>query len=193
MSAISMRPVAVRAASSARVQKAGFAGSVAPLAMKPVSRQAIRTVVRAEDKAQVIQPLNGDPFIGMLETPVTSSPLVAGFLSNLPAYRTGVSPVLRGVEVGLAHGLIVCGPFTKLGPLRDIEGVAETAGALSGAGLVMILALCLTIYGQSTFQSDAPALGKKTLTGRALATDPLQTSEGWSGFSSGFLVGGLAG
>ena len=35
----------------------------------------------------MIQPVNGDPFIGMLETPVTSSPLVAGFLSNLPAYR----------------------------------------------------------------------------------------------------------
>lgn len=36
---------------------------------------------------QVIQPVNGDPFIGMLETPVTSSPLVAWYLSNLPAYR----------------------------------------------------------------------------------------------------------
>ena len=51
--------------------------------------------------------MNGDPFIGMLETPVTSAPVVAGFLSNLPAYRTGVSPLLRGVEVGLAHGLLV--------------------------------------------------------------------------------------
>ena len=58
---------------------------------------------------QVVQPINGDPFIGMLETPVTSSPLVAGFLSNLPAYRTGVSPLLRGVEVGLAHGLLITG------------------------------------------------------------------------------------
>ena len=58
---------------------------------------------------QVVQPINGDPFIGMLETPVTSSPLVANFLSNLPAYRTGVSPLLRGVEVGLAHGLLLTG------------------------------------------------------------------------------------
>ncbi len=56
---------------------------------------------------QVVLPVNGDPFIGMLETPVTSAPVVAGFLSNLPAYRTGVSPLLRGVEVGLAHGLLV--------------------------------------------------------------------------------------
>ncbi len=51
--------------------------------------------------------MNGDPFIGMFETPVTSSPLVAGFLSNLPAYRTQVSPLLRGTEIGLAHGFLV--------------------------------------------------------------------------------------
>lgn len=44
-----------------------------------------------------------------LQTPVTSSPLVAGFLSNLPAYRIGVSPLLRGVEIGLVHGLLVTG------------------------------------------------------------------------------------
>lgn len=49
----------------------------------------------------------------MLETPVTSSPLVAGFLSNLPAYRTGVSPLLRGIEVGLAHGLLLTGAYPK--------------------------------------------------------------------------------
>ena len=70
----------------------------------PVSRSAGRhsVVVRAE-KAQVVQPLNGDPFIGMLETPVTSAPAVANFLSSLPAYRTGVSPLLRGVEIGLVR------------------------------------------------------------------------------------------
>ena len=48
-----------------------------------------------ESKNQVIKPINGDPFIGMVETPVTSAPIVANFLSNLPAYRTGVAPVLR--------------------------------------------------------------------------------------------------
>jgi photosystem I subunit 11 len=45
----------------------------------------------------------------VLQTPVTSSPVVAGFLSNLPAYRIGVSPLLRGVEIGLVHGLLVTG------------------------------------------------------------------------------------
>lgn len=61
-----------------------------------------------------IQPVNGDPFVGMLETPVTSTPEVASYLSNLPAYRTGVAPLLRGVEIGLAHGFFLPGPFIKV-------------------------------------------------------------------------------
>ena len=161
--------------------------------------------------------INGDPFIGMFETPVTSTPAVrlssiaspggardAHFLmlsypsrqvtillSNLPAYRTGVSPLLRGVEVGLAHGFFLTGPFIKLGPLRATE-VAEVAGSLSGAGLVLILAACLSIYGAVSFQQP-DIVGVKTLTGRSVARDPLQTSQGWAQFSSGWLVGGLSG
>lgn len=131
----------------------------------------------------------------MLETPVTSSPAVASYLSSLPAYRTGVSPLLRGVEIGLAHGLLVTGPFIKLGPLRAAaNGVAEKAGCASAAGLVLILTACLAMYGASTFQNEAPsAIGVKTLSGRAVARDPLQSGEGWSSFTAGWLVGGLSG
>jgi len=172
------------------------------LAMKPVrmplTRQAARqprgvVSVRAEaKKAQVIQPVNGDPFVGMLETPVTSAPIVANYLSQLPAYRTGVSPVLRGVEIGLAHGYLLTGPFISLGPLRNVEGVREIAGCMSGAGLVLILALCLSIYGSAQFQS-APPLGVKTLSGRTVERDPLQSAQGWSDFAAGWTVGGLSG
>ena len=97
-------------ASSVRLgSKTSFAtrtAAFAPLRSTIKRRQAF--TVRAE-KDQVVQPINGDPFIGMLETPVTSAPIVANFLSSLPAYRTGVSPLLRGVEVGLVHGLILTG------------------------------------------------------------------------------------
>ena len=62
----------------------------------------------------MITPVNGDPFVGMLETPITSAPLVASYLSNLPAYRTGIAPVLRGAEIGLAHGFLLAGPFIKV-------------------------------------------------------------------------------
>ena len=54
----------------------------------------------------------------MLETPVTSNGDVVGFLSNLPAYRTGVSPLLRGVEIGLAHGYWLTGADRKKGGCR---------------------------------------------------------------------------
>ena len=139
----------------------------------------------------MIKPINGDPFIGMLETPVTSAPIVANFLSNLPAYRTGVSPLTRGVEVGLAHGFVLTGPFIKLGPLRMTES-AELAGCLSGAGLVIILTACLSIYGATAFQTEDP-IGVKTLSGRDVGRDPVQSEDGWAKFTSGWLVGGLSG
>merc|ERR1712182_87826 len=110
------------------------------------------SVFSSQQEAQVIQPMGGDPFIGMLETPVTSAPIVANYLSNLPAYRTGVAPLLRGVEIGLAHGFFLPGPFIKLGPLRNLEGVAEISGCLSASGLVIILTVCLSIYGAASFQ-----------------------------------------
>lgn len=143
----------------------------------------------------MVKPINGDPFIGMLETPITSSDWgffpVSTYLSNLPAYRTGVSPLLRGVEIGLTHGFFLTGPFIKLGPLRATES-AEVAGCLAAAGLVVILTACLSIYGAVSFQQPE-VVGVKTLTGRSVARDPLQTSEGWAQFASGWLVGGLSG
>jgi len=158
--------------------------------LRPTRSLVVR--VAAEAKTQVIQPLNGDPFVGMLETPVTSAPIVANYLSNLPGYRTGVSPLLRGVEIGLAHGYWLPGPFIKLGPLRAIEGTAEISGCLSAAGLVLILAACLSIYGSAQFQSQ-PAIGVKTLSGRSVSRDPLQSAEGWAKFAAGWTVGGLSG
>lgn len=65
----------------------------------------------------------------------------------------------------------------QLGPLRAVEGVAEIAGSLSAAGLVIILAVCLSIYGSASFQT-APQLGVKTLSGRSVQRDPLQSADG---------------
>jgi photosystem I subunit 11 len=149
---------------------------------------------RAEAKNQVVKPMNGDPFIGMLETPVTSAPIVAKYLSNLPAYRTGVSVVTRGVEIGLVHGFFLPGPFIRLGPLRELPQ-ADALGCTAAAGLVVILTACLTIYGLATYQSDRlePKVGVKTLSGRSIEKDPLYSADGWAGFTSGFAVGGLSG
>ena len=75
---------------------------------------------------------------------------------------------------------------------RNTEA-AEVAGCLSGAGLMLILTACLTMYGAASFQGDEPPLGKKTLTGRSIISDPAKTPEGWSKFTAGFLFGGISG
>jgi hypothetical protein len=71
--------------------------------------------------ANFIKPYNDDPFVGHLATPITSSAVTRAILQNLPAYRFGLTPLLRGLEIGLAHGYFLMGPFVKLGPLRDSE------------------------------------------------------------------------
>ncbi|KAH7276557.1 hypothetical protein KP509_39G011800 [Ceratopteris richardii] len=172
----------------------GFLGSALGLGVSLPRKIVARPVaIRAQEKYQVIEPLNGDPFVGGLETPITSSPLIAWYLSNLPAYRTAVSPLLRGIEVGLAHGFLLVGPFVKTGPLRNTE-VAGAAGSLAAAGLVVILSVCLTIYGVASFKEGAPSIAPTlTLTGRKKEADKLQTAQGWANFSGGFFFGGVSG
>ena len=167
--------------------------SGAPLPCRRNSSLTIKAIQSEKPTYQVIQPINGDPFIGSLETPVTSSPLVAWYLSNLPAYRTAVSPLLRGVEVGLAHGFLLVGPFVKTGPLRDTP-VAGPAGSLAAGGLIVILSICLTIYGIASFKEGEPSIAPSlTLTGRKKEPDQLQTADGWAQFSGGFFFGGISG
>ncbi|KAI9178599.1 hypothetical protein LWI28_028364 [Acer negundo] len=170
--------------------------SAAPFRVLPSKRTprfTVKAVQADKPTFQVIQPINGDPFIGSLETPVTSSPLIAWYLSNLPAYRTAVSPLLRGVEVGLAHGFLLVGPFVKAGPLRNTE-IAGPAGSLAAGGLVVILSICLTMYGIASFDEGEPSIAPGlTLTGRKKQPDPLQTADGWAKFTGGFFFGGISG
>merc|ERR1712093_329710 len=121
--------------------------------------------MRSETRGSLVRPLNGDPFIGMLETPVTSSGIVTTYLTRLPAYRRSVSPLLRGTEIGLAHGFLLPGPFIKLGPLRELPNSSAITGSLSAAGIVVVLSLCLSLYGAASFQRPE-AIGVKTLSGR---------------------------
>ncbi|KZV48486.1 Photosystem I reaction center subunit XI, chloroplast precursor [Dorcoceras hygrometricum] len=154
---------------------------------------AVKAIQAEKPTYQVIQPINGDPFIGTLETPITSSPLIAWYLSNLPGYRTAVSPLLRGIEVGLAHGYFLVGPFAVTGPLRNTP-YHGAAGSLAAGGLVAILSVCLTMYGIATFKEGEPSIAPTlTLTGRKKEADKLQTAEGWAQFTGGFFFGGISG
>nr|YP_010338719.1 photosystem I subunit XI [Glaucosphaera vacuolata]UNJ18669.1 photosystem I subunit XI [Glaucosphaera vacuolata] len=126
-----------------------------------------------------MKPYNDDPFVGNLATPINTSSHTKNFLGNLPAYRRGLSPLLRGLEIGMAHGYFLIGPFDKFGPLRNTE-IGTLAGFLSAVGLIVILTTCLSMYGTVSFSSDD-------------SKDPLYTTKGWSQFTAGFFVGAVGG
>jgi len=132
----------------------------------------------------IIQAPQANPQVGNLLTPINNSEVTLSWVNNLPIYRQGLSPITRGLEVGMAHGYLLLGPFLKLGPLRDTD-FAWWGGWGSASGLVVILSLCLFLYGNVVFQGKRKSVGKLPVN--------LQAAEDWSQFTSGFLVGGLGG
>jgi photosystem I subunit 11 len=126
--------------------------------------------------AELVRPYNGDPFVGHLSTPISDSDVRNTFINNLPIYRKGLSPLLRGLEIGMAHGYFLVGPETLLGPLRETE-VASIGGLITAIALVLIATAGMAAYGIASFQegSDVPV--------------QLRTAEGWSQFTGGFFVG----
>lgn len=127
-----------------------------------------------------------DPQVGNLATPLNASAFSKAFIRNLPAYRAGLSPNRRGLEVGMAHGYFLYGPLALLGPLRDSD-VASIAGVVATISLVMILTIAMSLHGS-------------VRSGKAISTvttpeppDEFGTKEGWSEFASGFFLGGCGG
>jgi photosystem II CP43 chlorophyll apoprotein len=132
----------------------------------------------------IIQPYQNDLQQGNLATPVNTSEITRTWIRNLPIYRAGLSPITRGLEIGMAHGYLLLVPFLKLGPLRNSD--AALLGGFGGAsGLVVILSVCLFLYGFAVFQDRQKPRG-------ALPAN-LKTYKDWSLFTSGFLIGGLGG
>ncbi|PAX51835.1 photosystem I reaction center protein subunit XI [Brunnivagina elsteri] len=136
--------------------------------------------------SEVVFPAGRDPQQGNLETPINSSPLIKWFINNLPAYRPGLTPFRRGLEVGMAHGYLIFGPFDALGPLRNAEN-SNLAGLLSSIGLVVILTACLSLYANS---NPDKALASVTV---PKVPDAFSSKEGWNNFASAFLIGGIGG
>lgn len=135
---------------------------------------------------EVVFAAEGNPQLGNLETPINSSPLSKWFIRNLPAYRPDHTPFRRGLEVGMAHGYFLFGPFAKLGPLRNAPP-ANLAGLLSTIGLVVILTACLSLYANS---NPPKAVATVTVPNPPSA---FNTTEGWNNFASAFLIGGIGG
>jgi photosystem I subunit XI len=101
-------------------------------------------------------------------------------ISKLPIYRPGLAPLQRGLEIGVAHGFFLIGPFVKLGPLRNSD-YANLAALASALGLILIAKAGMRLYGIAVFPK-----GKS-------ASEPLATYSGWADLSKGFLKGGAVG
>ncbi|MEH1871706.1 photosystem I reaction center protein subunit XI [Nostoc sp.] len=136
---------------------------------------------------EVVFPAFRDPQKGNLETPINGSPLSKWFINNLPAYRPGLAPARRGLEVGMAHGYWIFGPFAKLGPLRDTAN-ANLAGLLATFGLIVLFTAGLSLYANS---NPPKALGSVTVPNPPV--DAFNSKESWNNFASSFLIGGIGG
>ncbi|MEO1146607.1 MAG: photosystem I reaction center subunit XI, partial [Cyanobacteria bacterium J06638_22] len=132
----------------------------------------------------IVQAPQNNPQTGNLITPINNSDVTLSWIKNLPIYRQNLSPVTRGLEIGMAHGYLLLGPFLKLGPLRDTDD-ALWGGWGGASGLVVILSVCLFIYGNAVFRGKDKAVGELPAN--------LQTYKDWRQFTSGFLIGGLGG
>ena len=130
-----------------------------------------------------IKPYNNDPSVGHLSTPITASAATKAYLGNLPIYRKGLSPLLRGLEVGMAHGYLLLGPFQRLGPLRNSE-ISLLVGFLASLGLLTILSICLAMYGKVTFQQSQEIDEDN---------EDLFNIVNWNKFTSGFFIGSFGG
>ncbi|NJK39707.1 MAG: chlorophyll a/b binding light-harvesting protein [Oscillatoriales cyanobacterium RM2_1_1] len=110
---------------------------------------------------------------------VKPSDITVTFLRNLPIYRRGVSPLFRGLEIGMAHGYFLAGPLMLLNPLNTSRS-AISAGLVLTVTLIGLIGIVLSRYQVEGVDSANRFYWLKNL-------------EQWSSFQAGFLVGGVGG
>jgi photosystem I subunit XI len=134
---------------------------------------------------EVVSP-DFDPQGSNLATPINNSKLAKAIVNSFSAYRQGLSPLRRGIEVGLAHGYWILGPFFKFNPLRYTERGAEAA-LLSTIGLIVISAGSIVLYAAT---NPPPPIATITVPN---PPDVFASTKGWDTYATGFLVGGIGG
>ncbi len=134
---------------------------------------------------EVVSP-DFDPQGSNLATPINNSKLAKAIVNSFSAYRQGLSPLRRGIEVGLAHGYWLLGPFFKFNPLRYTERGAEAA-LLSTIGLIVISAGSIVLYAAT---NPPPPIATITVPN---PPDVFASKKGWDTYATGFLVGGVGG
>jgi len=133
---------------------------------------------------QVVKPYLDEPELGHLSTPISDSAFVRSFINNLPAYRKGMAPITRGLEIGLAHGYFLVGPEIIVGALRDYNAAPYLGGLVTAIAIVLLGTAGMGAHGLVSLKPAAESRPN---------TDPLSTSEGWSEMTAGFFLGGMSG
>jgi photosystem I subunit 11 len=137
-----------------------------------------------------IKPYKGDPFRANLSTPINDSPLAKAFINNLPAYREGVTPFLRGLEIGMAHGYFLVGPEVVVGPLRETAHGANLSGLITAIYIAVSACLGISIFAITTFQGN-PRGAYNSYSKDALR--PLRTKEEFTQLNGGIFLGAMGG
>lgn len=114
-----------------------------------------------------------------LSASVNHADVTLVFLQNLPIYRQGLSPVFRGLEIGMAHGYFLIGPFIALSPIEEPQ-LANQAGLLIASASILLIAIALNLYNDKDLENSEVFYW-------------LKSSEDWSLFRGSFLVGGIGG
>lgn len=137
-----------------------------------------------------IQPYQGNPQLGNLATPINNSSLVKAYINNLPAYRPGLTPFLRGLEIGMAHGYFLVGPEVVFGPIRETSHGANLSGLITAIYITVSACLGISIFALATFQGDPR--GTYNSQSRDLLR-PLRKKEDWYQLSGGIFMGSMGG
>jgi photosystem I subunit XI len=138
----------------------------------------------------MIKPYKGDPWRGNLSTPLNDSPLIKAYLQNLPAYRIGLTPFMRGLEIGMAHGYFLVGPEVVVGPLRETVHGANLSGLITSVYIAVSACLGISIFALSTFQGD-PRGAYNSHSKDELR--PLRKKDDWFQLSGGIFLGSMGG
>jgi photosystem II CP43 chlorophyll apoprotein len=147
-------------------------------------------------KGDLIQPPLANPQTGDRFSSVDAGDLTLNFLKYLPIYRPGITPLSRGLEIGMAHGYWLVGPFailSSLGSLHD-DRASNLLGLLAAGSLIVILTIGFSIYGSTSLEKRLVTVPRPTFAATVPnVPESLQTIDNWSQFSTGFLIGGIGG
>ncbi|MEO1372769.1 MAG: photosystem I reaction center subunit XI [Cyanobacteria bacterium J06635_10] len=139
---------------------------------------------------ETIKPYQGNPFVANLSTPINDSPLAKAFINNLPAYRKGLTPFMRGLEIGMAHGYFLVGPEVVVGPLRETPHGANLSGLITAVFIAASACLGISIFALTTFQGN-PRGAYNSYCKDPLR--PLRTREEWNQLNGGVFLGSMGG